>query len=229
MARAKRTVRAEARRRYRAAQATETDTLDDLADETAGSVTRRPASSPRAARAADPARRPGFMGSLQSAIGRPNFTADVRALPDIAVHSKGLWVPLLIIAVSAVLYSMPSMSRNPIVAMLAQIALTPPPMILPFLGGILAPRAGWLVGGIIGMANAVGFLVLVLSNTSTQVIPLGWTYAVTSDQKTQYAISALTSAIPFGVLVGAFAGFYRRFLASSSPARQANRANARKR
>ena len=169
------------------------------------------------------------MGSLRGAAGRPDFVADVRALPQIALHSKALWLPLLIIAVTAVLYSMPSTSGNPIVTMLAQIALTPPPMILPFLGGILAPRGAWLVGGIVGAANAVGFLVLVVANASTQVAPIGWTYVVTSDQKVQYAISALASAIPFGVLVGSFAGFYRRFLSSSSPARQANRANARKR
>jgi hypothetical protein len=42
-------------------------------------------------------------------------------------------------------------------------------------------------------------------------------------------VNALLSAVPFGILVGAFAGFYRRFLSASAPARQQARAANKRR
>ncbi len=229
MARAKRTVRADARRRYRATapvDATPIEGDEELAD--APVDKRSPARPERAGRASASAPpRPGFMSTFRAAAGRPMILEDVKALPQIAFHSKALWIPFLVIATSAVLFVIPGVNRNPFVTMLGTIALQPPPMIMPFLGGMLAPRGAWLVGGIIGLANSLGFIILVVANTNSQVTPLGWTYTVTSDQKVAYGISALMSAVPFGILVGAFAGFYRRFLSSSAPARQADRSKRR--
>jgi hypothetical protein len=237
VARAKRTNRAAARRRYRETHPDDVDSVAEIDDtELSEPAPSRSTATParrsgpaRAGATAAPPPRPGFMGALRNAVGRPDIAGDIRALPDIALHSRALWVPLLAILVASILFFMPGMSKNPIVAMIGQIALTPPPMIMPFLGGMLAPRGAWLVGGIIGLANSLGYLVLVLANTTSQVTPLGWTYAVTSDQKVSYAVSAMLQAVPFGILVGAFAGFYRRFLAASSPQRQPSRSNSRKR
>jgi hypothetical protein len=229
VARAKRTDRAEARRRNRAASPSYPELSYD-ADEAAGgdAGATRSAPQPRQTRAA-PAARAGLMDTLRRAAGRPNIGEDVRALPEIALHSKALWLPLLIIVATSLLFFVPGLRSNAIVTMLGQVALTPPPMIMPFLGGMLAPRAAWLVGGIIGIANALGFAVLVLANTSSQVTPLGWTYQVANDQKVAFIVNGIMSAVPFGLLVGAFAGFYRRFLASSAPARQQAKANAKRR
>jgi ABC-type dipeptide/oligopeptide/nickel transport system permease subunit len=44
---------------------------------------------------------------------------------------------------------------------------------------------------------------------------------MTTDQKVGVVVNAVVTSVPFGILVGAFSGFYRRFLAMSSPARQA--------
>ncbi len=230
MARAKRTDRAAARRRYRATNLPTDVAIDDVETpsvETTAPVRGDGRSSGSSRGAAAP--RPSLMTTLRQAAGRPNIMEDVRALPDIALHSKALWLPLLLILVASILFFIPGLQRNPLVAMVGQIALTPPPMIMPFLGGMLAPRGAWLVGGIIGLANSLGFLVLVVVNTNAQATPLGWTYQVSSDQKVGYMLNALLSAVPFGILVGSFAGFYRRFLAASAPARQPARSNSRRR
>ena len=52
--------------------------------------------------------------------------------------------------------------------------------------------------------------------------PLGFTYLVSADQKLAYAQNVLITAL-FGIAVGAFAGFYRRFLNRSASQRQASR------
>jgi hypothetical protein len=44
---------------------------------------------------------------------------------------------------------------------------------------------------------------------------------MTSDQKVAIILNAIVTSVPFGLLVGAFAGFYRRFLAMSTPPRPA--------
>lgn len=229
MARAKRTERAAARRRNRSI--VETDQLPDLemdeADDSEepaatlprGSRTRRPEArtTARAAVAAPP--RPGLLAGLRRAAGPADIRADLRALPSIAIHSKALWVPLAVIGSVTLLFFIPGISRNPLVALLGNLALQPPPMILPFLGGMLAPRGAWLVGGIVALANAVAYALLFGVFTNSVQTELGFTYVMTSDQKIAIMVNAILTSVPFGVLIGAFAGFYRRFLAMSTPAR----------
>ena len=51
----------------------------------------------------------------------------------------------------------PGMSANPIVVLIASLVLpvsSQPPMIVAFLGGMLAPRAAWLVGGVVSILAA---------------------------------------------------------------------------
>ena len=59
------------------------------------------------------------------------------------------------------------------------------------------------------------------ATTNVLITPLGFPYDVTTDQKLAYAMNVLLTAPIFGIAVGAFAGFYRRFLNMSSPQRQA--------
>ncbi len=231
MARAKQTERAEARRRYRAAVVDGTEPVEGD-DESAVTAAPRPPAG-RARTAAQPARvdrggeRPGFVAALRKAAGAPDILGDIRALPATAIHSKALWIPVLVVVATTVLFFIPGMQRNPIVALLGNIALQPPPMILPFLAGMLAPRGAWLAGGVVGLVNVLAYAILFASFTSSVETPLGFTYILAGDQKVAIAINALVTAVPFGILVGAFAGFYRRFLSLSSPPRQAARQAAR--
>jgi hypothetical protein len=226
VARAKRTERAEARRRYRAATGGAASTDDGLetpdvptAAIPRGSRDRRPSSS--TAPATPP--RGGFIGTLRAAAGPPDIRGDLRALPDIVLHSRAAWVPALLIVGTTAALLIPSLASNQIVVLAGNVVLQPPPMIIAFLAGMLAPRGAWLMGGILSLFAGIAYVLAVSINTDVLVTPLGWTYVVTTGQKLAYAQNVLITAPVFGVAVGAFAGFYRRFLNMSSPARQAQR------
>ena len=235
MARAKRTQRAEARRRNRsmAGAAENPDLALDLEmdeDGASDAPVAVPARGNRARRAevgtatrreVAPPPRPGFMAGLRRAAGPADIRGDLRALPSIALHSKSLWVPLAVIVAVTALFFIPGISRNPLVALLGNLALQPPPMILPFLAGMLAPRGAWLAGGIVALANAVAYGLLFGVFTNSVQTGLGFTYLMTGDQKVGIVLNAVVTSVPFGILVGAFAGFYRRFLAMSTPPRPA--------
>jgi hypothetical protein len=229
VARAKRTERAEARRRYRAASTDVTAEGDDALDTPAipaaalprGYRDRRPASAGETATA--PTARPGFLGALRAAAGPVDIRGDLRALPSILVRSKAGWVPALVILATAAALLVPSLASNQLVVMAGNVILQPPPMIIAFLAGMLAPRAAWLMGGLMGLLSGLAYVVVVTINTDVLVTPLGFTYSVLAEQKIAYAQSVLITAPVFGIAVGAFAGFYRRFLNMSTPQRQASR------
>lgn len=226
MARAKRTERAEARRRYRAA----TTVVEGNGDEfEAPSIS--PAALPREARAprgsqveaAQPPARPGFMGALRSAAGPVDIRGDLRALPSVLIRSKAGWVPALIILATMVAMMIPALAANQFVSLAGNVILQPPPMIIAFLAGMLAPRGAWLLGGIMATLAGIAWSVVVTATTNALITPLGFPYDVGTDQKVAYAVNVLMTAPIFGIAVGAFSGFYRRFLNMSAPQRQASR------
>ena len=236
MARAKRTDRAEARRRHRAAMTEASDPQVDGISPTPGPVS--PAAVPRQARAkaapprpgtSGPAQRPGLVGALRASYGQVDVVGDIKALPGIALHSKAIWVPGAAILATGVVYQLMGSSGGPIGLLLASLVFQPPPMIVAFLAGMLAPRGAWLVGGLMSTLAALVYVAVVWLGTSTNVTPLGWTYVPTDAQKWSYASSVLVSAPVFGIAVGAFAGFYRRFLRTASPPPQQQPAKRRRR
>ena len=236
MARAKRTDRAEARRRFRVAL---TEAEGDGSSKAAPvPTTVSTAAIPREARArtaparpasSGAAQRPGLLNSLRGSYGRVDVIGDIKALPDIALHSKAIWVPgLAIIATGAVMQLMGN-TGGPIALLLASLVIQPPPMIVAFLAGMLAPRGAWLLGGMMSTLAALVYVAVVWTGTTTNVTPLGWTYVPTVEQKWAYASSVLLSAPVFGIAVGAFAGFYRRFLRTAAPAPQQQQQGRRRR
>jgi hypothetical protein len=224
VARAKRTDRAEARRRYREATSVVAENGDDVAvAEIPAAAVPREARTPRPAAtpaAAAPERR-SFMGTLRAAAGNADIRGDLRALPSIALRSKAIWLPVVVILVTAVAMAIPQIASNQFVTLAGNVILQPPPMIIAFLGGMLAPRGAWLVGGIVSLISGIAWVVVVWTTTDTLITPLGFPYPVGTDQKVAYAANVLMTAPVFGFAIGAFAGFYRRFLNMSSPRRQA--------
>lgn len=225
MARAKRTERADARRRYRAATEQDIDTTGETLAVPAAAVPRdqrdrRPTGS---APGAPPPPRPSFMSSLRAAAGPVDIRGDLRAFPSIALRSKAAIIPGLVILGTTVAMMVPSLAANQFVAMAGNVILQPPPMIIAFLAGMLAPRGAWLMGGLAGLASGIAYVLVVTVNTDVLVTPLGFTYLVSTEQKVAYAQNVLVTAPVFGIAVGAFAGFYRRFLNMSAPQRQAAR------
>jgi ABC-type dipeptide/oligopeptide/nickel transport system permease subunit len=93
---------------------------------------------------------------------------------------------------------------------------------------MLSPRGGWLAGGIVSLANAAAYALLFGVFTNSIQTGLGFTYVMTTDQKIGVVVNAILTSVPFGILIGAFAGFYRRFLAMSTPARPAQARSKRR-
>jgi len=227
VARAKRTERAEARRRYREAtsgvengdEGVEVPAVPEAALPR-GSRDRRPSGQePGAA----PAQRAGFAASLRAAAGPVDVRGDLRAFPSVLFRSKAGLIPGIVIAATTVALFIPALAANQFVVLAGNVILQPPPMIVAFLAGMLAPRASWLMGGLMSVIAGLAYVLVVTVNTDVLITPLGFTYVVETAQKLGYAQSVLISAPVFGIAVGAFAGFYRRFLNMSAPQRQAGR------
>ena len=139
------------------------------------------------------------------------------------LRSKAALVPGAIVLGTTVAMLIPALAANQLVVLAGNVILQPPPMIIAFLAGMLAPRAGWLMGGLAGLAAGLAYVLVVSVNTDVLMTSLGFTYSVATDQKIAYAQNVLITSPVFGIAVGAFAGFYRRFLNMSAPQRQTTR------
>jgi hypothetical protein len=223
LARAKRTDRNEARRRYRAEQAalaTEPVVEDDPVLEP-NVLKRDSARSRTRPGAAAPAPRPGIMTSLRAAYHPLDLRGDLAALPTVVTH----WAVLASVGISVIstvafiaLSPAPGAPMEP-AAYAAYLAITmfvvPPPAAGGFLIGFTAKRASWLGGLVQGIVAAVCYLAVAASPAA------GATSGTTTG-------TGLTGSLIFGTLVvspigAAFfasaAAWYRRFLNLANPNR----------
>ena len=174
MARAKRTDRAEARRRYRASQAElEADGLEaEEESEAAPATDRSDAPTRRPGTNADRQRNqptpppdgptPAGIGAAFRGAYRPaNFREDLVQLPRL-LRSRAVWAPALVSILTAAIV-VATAGNEPITRVLAQFFLVPPPIGAVFVAGFFAPRASYLAGGIVGLVGALGFIVVVAS------------------------------------------------------------------
>lgn len=215
LARAKKTDRAEARRRHRialAAQDGDVSLAESVSEDAAGA-----GAAPRrqAAPGGHPAR-PGILTAFRTAMQPADIREDLRYLPTLALHTRAIWLPSLLVVAAAVIAVVGDPVHNSVALLVVQFALVPPAMIPAFLAGILTTRASWLAGGITGMVASVAFVLAV------SLIPVpepgGSVRPPTSSEQSAYIASALAN-LPMGFLIGALAGFYRRMLRSTGPAR----------
>lgn len=216
MARAKRTGRAEARRRYHQAMVAELGAAEGTPAPDAPTVPeaarpergRQPAAQPAPAAPA-----PSIVGAFRTAIQPANIRSDLAAFPSIALRSKAVWIPAGLSIASAVAFVATAAQANVIAVLMFNAFVQPPPMATSFLGGILAPRAAWLVGGVTGLIAGLIYAGLVM------VYPLPDTPGISDPGvlRAEAALFALVSSPLLGVGVGAFAGFYRRFLRRAAP------------
>ena len=216
MARAKRTERADARRRYRAVPVdavAETQDGDGMASDTAAARDRtRPNRTARVDAAAPMPVRPSFTGAFRAAARPLNVREDIAFLPRLLRH-KAILIPIAATA-GAGLALVALGDTNQIVNIVAQVFVVPPPMAASFLAGLLAPRASYLAGGIAGLWAALVFTAVVFALPSTASLQ------VTTGDRLNVALYGLAVSPLFGLAVGGFAGYYRRFLAVSSPGRR---------
>ena len=238
MARAKRTDRSEARRRYRTALAETSADQPEAAEAesaatsgtapalrrrggggpaTSGGATSGGGASPGGGAAPRAQGRPGVLGTFRAAARPVDLRSDLAYLPDLVVHTRAVWIPSLAVAASGVvILAVPS---NSISSLLGQIFVAPPSLAGPFLAGLLAPRATYLAGGIVGLVAALVLTVAIL------LAPASLVSAANVDRWSIILYAIVVSPL-FGLAVGGFAGYYRRFLFLSNPNAQ-RRAAAR--
>jgi hypothetical protein len=166
VARAKRTDRAEARRRYRAQLAAEgrEDELEPAEDgeapvaQTAGRPLQR-----RAVPTAPPApARPGIGNAFRAAFHPANFREDIAAFPRLMRH-RSVWLPALI-SIGATAVLLVTGGRDVVSALVYQYFIVTPPIGAIFLSGFLAPRASYLTGAFAGLVGAICLAVLVAAS-----------------------------------------------------------------
>jgi hypothetical protein len=202
VARDKRLHRAEARRRYRErlrAQAAE-------AAQAPGSGE----SGPTSEAAARPRR--SFVDALTE-WKLPDVRADLLAMPSVARRSWALAAAALGIAAGYLVglerdvFMLTEGTDEPIASRLIfQFTLLPPPVTVVFVGAVLAPRANWLVGGLVGLGASFAFLALYAMHGPPPYLgeypPLDGAVA----------FQLVTLYLPIYVLLGGFAGWYRRWI-----------------
>ncbi len=224
MARAKRTARADARRRHRVqfapgeapADVADGDEVIDAVPPAAG-----PARDPRRAAAATrqgigaperPAPAGGIRNALRLAFRPLELREDLRLLPRLIAH-RAFWLPVLLAAVNAGAL-IAFQGRELITQFAMTYFLIPPPIGAIFLAGFLAPRASYLIGLLVGIVTS--FLLAIVVAAVPSLFPPGATFGGALVQ------ALLTSPIA-GILFAAAAAWYRRFLYLASPARQLER------
>jgi hypothetical protein len=223
VARAKRTERAEARRRYRATSAP--DEAGGVAEGAtpSASAARTASTTASSPKSTAPVGRIGFKDAFRLSIRPIHVRADLEALPWIAIHTKALWLPLLI-TIAATVFIIATNGSDGISQFLFAYFVQTPAIGGVFIAGFLAPRASWLLGVIVGFVSAACYAILVL------VYPTA-IYASappTAEQARDIAISAFVLSPVIGGFFAAGAAWYRRFLALSSPNRARKQATAQK-
>lgn len=206
MARAKRTERAAARRRYRAA--TEAEVVEPGATDDEPATPRRPAP----ARSTGEAVRLGIGGALRASFHPLRLREDLAALPSLVTH-RSLWLPVLVTIVSTVAVVVTG-GKDAITPFLFAYFVQTPALGGVFLAGFLAPRASWLLGAIVGLVAAVGY-VAILSIVPGAISPT----APGGAKLEEIAFSAFLLSPIMGGLFAALAAWYRRFLTLTNPNR----------
>jgi hypothetical protein len=227
VARAKRTDRAEARRQYRAylAAQAEVEAADGTAAEedavpveSRGLAARFLGSQPQTQAqpvvARVPGERMGMFSGAKAAFRQPHYIDDLRNVGPLVFRTKAIW-PVAALCLIAALISYPRVNattdtaNDPILSVTFQFILYPLPLLPPMIAGFFAPRSTWLAGAI---AAAISTLTLVALLWSTGLPIQQGTISVNSGNVIGVTLGWLSAAIPFGALIGAASGWYKRFL-----------------
>ena len=187
MARAKRTDRSEARRKYRAyLQAQEEAALADAEGQAEGldaAAGKKPASGadakskrPEADQGVAPGARMGVFAAARAAYRTPHYRDDLREIRWLVFGTKAIW-PVLLICLGGGVYIVSRIASNgttddPFVTVIAEFLFVPVPLIPPMTAGFLAPKASWLAG-VIAAFVATTALLIVLSVTTLKLTVSG--------------------------------------------------------
>jgi len=229
VARAKRTTRAEARRRYRASVAGPAVEGDDDLDVdpepepevTARPVGRRPAPAPsRAAGSAPP--RPSLLSAFRASFRPIDIRGDLAVLPQLLRH----WSVLVAVALSAIgAAAIPVLGTNATSVTLYQYFSGPQPLAPALLVGFFAARGSYMLGIIVGVLS-VAFEGIAIGAGGFDAAAASSTPPVSRTDLLGQLPYFLSVAVPMSAFFASAAAWYRRFLRTSTPNRGARQAAA---
>lgn len=201
MARAKRTARADARRRYRT-QLAEMDIESE--DEEVEPVARPATESPQA----QPAR-PSLGHAFRTSFRRANYREDFAILPWLVLRTKAVWLPSLLSVLAGVLIL--TVGPNVWVNLYFQYFAGVLPVGALFLAGFLAPRASYLAGAIVGFVGTAVLAAVLMTGTIEDSLTPGARQAL--------ILESLFFSVIGGAFVAAASAWYKRFLHLANPNR----------
>lgn len=207
--------RAEARRRNRLA-------AKERAAQEALGITPEVATTPAPSAAAPAATGGlGFRAALRSSAGRAPIREDLAYLPRL-IRTRAFVVPLVLVVLTTVIALQPGALTSNITQLAVQSILLPPAFVVAFLGGMLTRRGAWLIGGIFGVITYVASAIVGTSNAMDAFSdgnPVkGLLDGITANLGNPGAmIGDIYGVAAAGILAGAFAGWYGRFLRAMSP------------
>lgn len=214
MARAKHTVRAEARRRYRQASSQPGD------EEGAELGADAPKAAPVASRPSSPARpnqspavRPGFFAAFRGAYHPARVREDIPHFAALLRSRAFLAALALTIAGAIGAFAFWDYSGG---RFAYELLLLPGSALAPQLvAGFFAPRASYFLGLVIGLIQGVLDVIFVTQLSARLGAPL------TGDQSIALLMRSVLTGPFSGMLFASAAAWYRRFLSLSSPKRAA--------
>jgi hypothetical protein len=207
VARAKRTDRADARRRYRQTIGADPDGFE--ADDT-------PVETPRdSRRSAPPVERPSITAAFRNAYRRANIREDIGFLPSLLTSRS------FVIAIALIVFGTAAIAVAPdnFLTVLSFQALVIPPAMAPiFIVGFFARRASYLLGLIVSIVDVVAYAIFVFA-----IAPAVAATAPDPARQQELVYSAISVGPLSGIFFAAAAAWYRRFLALSNARTQQRR------
>jgi hypothetical protein len=203
VARAKKTDRAEARRRTRlaAAAAEEEAAASGTTSDAAAAAPKAPVPS---------GARPSIGGIFRDAIRPVDIRQDLRQIRWLVTKTNAVWLPSLLVVVGALWFGANGGTIGALPYLVFNFVVFPPPLAVTFLAGILTDRMSYMAGLLVGIVDALVFgLYMALG-------PVGGV-DLTADQRGAYIMFGLAISPISGLAIGGFAGFYRRFLRRANP------------
>jgi hypothetical protein len=219
--RRKNTSRAEARRRYREDQRNVEAELDETQDGAMAAETAQGEQSQTS-------------GSM---FAMPDVVGDIKAIPTI-FRKPLVWLPFGLLALTFVLSvalingvfeDLPDVVGSA-VSLYISLTLHPTSLFIFFIGGFVAPRGSYLVGGILGVLSATVWTAVMTIATETMREQYADTLLTANAEgevvgvTSEAILQTYGLGLVIGILAGGFASWYRRFLRSSQQRAAANRA-----
>jgi len=207
--------RAEARRRNRLAA------KERAEQEALGITPEAPAAATASAATAPATGGLGFRAALSSSAGRAPIREDLAYLPRL-IRTRAFVLPLAAVVATTIAALQPGVLSSNIVQVVVQQIVSPPAFFAVFIGSMMTRRGAWMLGGLL---SAFAYVASAIIGSSSVIAVLADGNPVKDSFKAVAnnlgnpgaMFSDIYGAIALGIVVGAFAGWYGRFLRAMSP------------